>query len=92
MKNVRKWVLGLAAAFSLSIVNPVAAIEGDASQAQIQPALDRGQRTAARHRPPETGYARVGADRDLDLSGFVLMRFGGLSVDVGFSLDFARIE
>jgi hypothetical protein len=87
MKNARKWVIGFTSAFSLSIVNP--AIEVDPSQAQIQVALDRVKRAAARHQPPETWHVRFGGGDDQDPRGLLLRKRGGLSVEVGFSLDFA---
>jgi hypothetical protein len=89
MKNARKWVIGFASAFSLSIVNPVAAIEVDPSQAQIEAALDRGKRAAARQQPPETWHARFGGGDDPDPGGLLFRKRRGLSVEVGFSLDFA---
>lgn len=72
--------MGIVSAFSLIVVNAVMAIEVDPSQTQIQAALGRGKCTAARHQPPETWYARFGSGDDLDPSGFLLTKLGGLSV------------
>lgn len=80
MKCAKQWAIGFVSALSLSIVNPVAAIEVYPSQAQIQVALDRGKSAAAQHQPPETWYARFGGSDDLDPSGFLLTKLGGLSV------------
>jgi hypothetical protein len=80
MKYARKWAIGFVSAFSLSIINAVAAIEVDLSQTQIQAALDRGKSAAARHQPPETWYARFGDGNDLEPNGFLLTKLGGLSV------------
>lgn len=80
MNGGRQWAIGFVSACSLSLVNPVAAIEVYPSQPQIQAALDRGKRAAAQHQPPETWYARFGGSDKLDPRGFLLTKLGGLSV------------
>lgn len=80
MKCTRAWAIGFVSAFSLSIINPVAAIEINPSQTQIQAALERGKNAAARRQPPETWYARFGGGDDLAAGGFLVTKIGALSV------------
>lgn len=80
MKCAWVWVIGFGSAFSLSIINLVAAIEVDPSHEQIQEALDQGKNAAAQHQPPEIWYARFGGRDELDPAGFLVTKLGGLSV------------
>jgi hypothetical protein len=56
------------------------AIDVYPTAAQVQVALDRGNEAAQKQSPPDTFYVRFGATEELNSSGFLITKLGGLSV------------
>jgi len=56
------------------------AIDVDPTTEQIQTALELGKEAAQKRSPPDTFYVRFGATDELQSSGFLITKLGGLSV------------
>lgn len=74
------WLVRCVGAALLLSAEPVCAIEVHPTSAQIRASLDAGHAMAQRGGPPDSFYARFGAEDEVHPSGFLITKLGALSV------------